>query len=84
MAGTGRTSRTRKVRTCKVCGCTDTRACEGGCWWVGPELCSRCGKVESGDKTDRTNRTDRTESDRSDGLAGSERVGQGCLNDQLS
>ncbi len=30
------------VRTCRVCGCTDQHACEGGCYWVGPALCSRC------------------------------------------
>ncbi len=29
-------------RTCQVCGCTDAMACPGGCWWVGPELCSAC------------------------------------------
>ena len=27
---------------CKVCGCTDERACETGCEWVGPNLCSNC------------------------------------------
>lgn len=31
------------VRTCTGCGCTDERACEGGCYWIGPTLCSRCG-----------------------------------------
>jgi hypothetical protein len=34
------------VRACRVCGCTDARACEGGCCWVedpaGGNLCSRC------------------------------------------
>lgn len=34
------------VRTCHVCGCTDERACFGGCWWVNddgtPDLCSSC------------------------------------------
>ncbi len=30
------------VRTCKVCGCTDDKACRGGCWWVTPDLCSAC------------------------------------------
>src|SRR4051812_2223915 len=35
------------VDQCRVCGCTDDRACPGGCWWVpdpeqlGP-LCSSC------------------------------------------
>lgn len=27
---------------CKTCGCTDSRACPGGCYWVGVGLCSRC------------------------------------------
>lgn len=27
---------------CKHCGCTETQACEGGCWWVAPEVCSSC------------------------------------------
>lgn len=32
------------VRTCRVCGCTDARACFGGCAWVGPadDLCTAC------------------------------------------
>lgn len=35
------------VATCRVCGCTDDRACAGGCVWVeDPEelgdLCSAC------------------------------------------
>jgi len=28
--------------TCRKCGCTETRACPGGCWWVEPDLCSAC------------------------------------------
>jgi hypothetical protein len=28
--------------TCSSCGCTDERACEGGCSWVTPTLCSAC------------------------------------------
>ncbi len=32
---------------CRVCGCTEDRACPGGCWWVPDplmtELCSTCG-----------------------------------------
>lgn len=33
-----------KPSRCRVCGCTDARACPGGCWWVEPTytLCSRC------------------------------------------
>ena len=27
---------------CRRCGCTDDRACPGGCAWVAPNLCSRC------------------------------------------
>ncbi len=27
---------------CRTCGCTDDRACPGGCYWVEPGLCSRC------------------------------------------
>lgn len=35
------------VERCRMCGCTENRACDGGCWWVedplglGP-LCSEC------------------------------------------
>jgi hypothetical protein len=27
---------------CRVCGCSDDNACEGGCVWATPDLCSRC------------------------------------------
>jgi hypothetical protein len=32
---------------CRVCGCTESRACEGGCWWAEvakgeAPLCSAC------------------------------------------
>lgn len=27
---------------CKICGCTDYNACEGSCYWVAEELCSKC------------------------------------------
>jgi predicted kinase len=34
------------VPRCRVCGCTDDRACPGGCWWVQDpllgDLCSAC------------------------------------------
>lgn len=30
------------ARACRVCGCTDCQACEGGCWWVAADLCSSC------------------------------------------
>jgi hypothetical protein len=31
-----------KTRACRVCGCTDDRACPGGCWWAAEDLCSAC------------------------------------------
>lgn len=31
-----------EIPACRVCGCTNDRACEGGCWWVEPDLCSTC------------------------------------------
>ncbi len=27
---------------CKFCGCTDSHACAGGCFWVFTDVCSRC------------------------------------------
>ena len=27
---------------CRVCGCTWNNACEGGCYWVESDLCSKC------------------------------------------
>jgi hypothetical protein len=34
------------VDTCRICGCDDEHACEGGCMWVpdpaGGDLCSTC------------------------------------------
>jgi hypothetical protein len=30
------------LQVCRECGCTDEHACEGGCYWFEPELCSRC------------------------------------------
>jgi hypothetical protein len=27
---------------CRVCGCTNDRACAGGCHWAEPDLCSAC------------------------------------------
>lgn len=30
-------------RSCRVCGCTDARACQPfGCYWVEEDLCSAC------------------------------------------
>lgn len=33
------------MRACRVCGCTEYRACEGSCWWVEADLCSTCADV---------------------------------------
>lgn len=30
---------------CRVCGCTDERACAGGCSWVDGDICSGCFRV---------------------------------------
>ena len=27
---------------CRIFGCTDSKACFGGCWWVEDDLCSKC------------------------------------------
>ena len=27
---------------CRICGCTQNNACEGGCYWVEEDLCSKC------------------------------------------
>jgi hypothetical protein len=32
------------VATCRVCGCTEEDACEGGCSWIEDDLCSACHK----------------------------------------
>lgn len=31
-----------KIGVCRVCGCTDRRACPDGCFWVELDLCSSC------------------------------------------
>jgi hypothetical protein len=31
-----------EAEVCRGCGCTEARACAGGCFWVGRGLCSRC------------------------------------------
>lgn len=33
-----------KRKKCRVCGCTDDKACVGGCYWVEDDLCSQCKK----------------------------------------
>lgn len=42
------------ARACRECGCTDERACPGGCWWVpddqhGGYLCSSCAPDAGGE-----------------------------------
>lgn len=32
---------------CRFCGCTNNRACPGGCGWVEPDLCSMCAGILS-------------------------------------
>lgn len=32
---------------CRVCGCTWDNACEGGCYWVEDDLCSKCAEKEA-------------------------------------
>jgi ParB/RepB/Spo0J family partition protein len=34
---------------CRVCGCTEDNACEGGCSWVEADLCSSCAPVADSD-----------------------------------
>jgi len=36
----------RNDGVCRVCGCTWNNACPGGCYWVEPDLCSRCAEKE--------------------------------------
>jgi hypothetical protein len=32
---------------CAGCGCTDDRACDGGCYWVWPRVCSSCWRIHT-------------------------------------
>lgn len=38
----GKARQILQIQRCRVCGCTEMHACEGGCWWVEPDLCSTC------------------------------------------
>lgn len=31
---------------CRICGCWELEACDGGCWWVESDLCSACAGPE--------------------------------------
>lgn len=46
------TKKNAAVRSCRHCGCTDDRACSGGCYWVEWDLCSKCRPPSNG-KRDR-------------------------------
>lgn len=35
----------KKIQSCRVCGCTEDHACQGGCYWVERDLCSQCAEV---------------------------------------
>lgn len=41
----GRTTM-KKEPTCRVCGCTQSNACPGGCHWVEKDLCSACERAQ--------------------------------------
>lgn len=32
-------------RKCRICGCTWNSPCEGGCYWVEYDLCSKCAEA---------------------------------------
>ena len=43
MTAAAKVPRSRNAaRACRVCGCTNFRACPGGCFWVQADLCSAC------------------------------------------
>jgi len=37
-----RTQKLDPVHCCRACGCTQDRACEGGCGWAKADLCTAC------------------------------------------
>ena len=42
VSGISTVAKGESERKCRVCGCTDDYGCPEGCWWVEPNLCSRC------------------------------------------
>jgi hypothetical protein len=32
-------------QVCRICGCTQNNACQGGCYWVESDLCSACAAI---------------------------------------
>ncbi len=51
-AKAGKSKERKKTRRhpCRVCGCTDAKACVGGCYWVEDDLCSQCVQPKVTDK----------------------------------
>lgn len=35
-------NRLKNRRTCRICGCWELGACEGGCAWAEADLCTAC------------------------------------------
>lgn len=60
------------IRTCRVCGCTDERACLGGCWWLDDQddICSSCAPSAGAVVDARARFAHREGSERSDGAEG--------------
>ena len=60
------------IRTCRVCGCTDERACLGGCWWLDDQddVCSSCAPFADSVVDARARFAHREGSERSDGTEG--------------
>jgi hypothetical protein len=50
-AGVGDWPTPTPPRACRECGCTDARACAGGCWWAEADLCSACVSVPQEEPT---------------------------------
>ena len=42
-----------RPRVCRVCGCTDERACKDFCFWIETDLCSRCLGKKGGKRKDK-------------------------------
>lgn len=38
-----------QVQRCRECGCTNDKACPGGCSWIEQDLCSTCAEPIDGD-----------------------------------
>lgn len=42
LGATAMANAARGRRICRICGCHESHACEGGCSWAEPDLCSAC------------------------------------------